>query len=72
MTEIPYWERGQGVKASREDVESAPLGTVAPAFSGGGWCRVKDGWQWNGHLDRCQGSTFPKPGGDWTGRLVYN
>lgn len=45
-------------------LDNAPLGTKAPAFNGGHWVRVEHGWKW------CTGSTFPRPGGDWTGELV--
>lgn len=45
-------------------VENAPMGTRAPAVSGGYWLRVIDGWRWN-----ASGSVFPRPGGDWTGEL---
>ena len=50
-------------------VESAPLGTRAPAYSGGAWVRVERGWQWNPGKANA-GSTFPRPGGDWTGTLI--
>lgn len=50
-------------------LDSAPLGTLAPAHNGGAWLRVERGWQWNGHT-RSPGSTFPRVGGDWTGRLI--
>lgn len=43
---------------------NAPIGTMAPACTGGYWVRVERGWQW------CTGSTFPRPGGDWTGELI--
>lgn len=42
----------------------APIGTKAPAIGGGAWVKVANGWQWPG------GSTFPQPGGDWTGELI--
>ena len=45
-------------------IENAPLGTKAPASGGGHWTRVERGWKW------CTGSTFPRPGGDWTGKLL--
>lgn len=47
---------------------SAPVGTRAPAFGGGAWYKTAHGWKWNGP-NGC-GSTFPTPGGDWTGKLV--
>jgi hypothetical protein len=43
----------------------APLGTRAPAITGGYWEKTERGWRW------CTGSTFPRPGGDWTGELIY-
>lgn len=43
----------------------APIGTKAPAFIGGHWIKVERGWKWH-----C-GDTFPRPGGDWDGRLIY-
>lgn len=46
-------------------MKDAPLGTKAPAINGGHWIRVARGWQW------CSGATFPRPGGDWTGKLIY-
>lgn len=46
----------------------APLGTRAPAFNGGAWCKVESGWKWNGPDGN--GSIFPRPGGDWNGDLV--
>jgi hypothetical protein len=45
-------------------LENAPIGTKAPAINGGHWERVEHGWKW------CTGSTFPRPGGDWTGELI--
>lgn len=47
----------------------APIGTQAPAIGGGHWYRTAQGWKWNGP-DGC-GDTFPRPGGDWDGRLIY-
>lgn len=47
---------------------NAPLGTKAPAIMGGAWCKVEGGWKWNGPDG--SGSTFPTPGGDWTGDLI--
>lgn len=40
-----------------------PLGTKAQAQGGGYWIRVAHGWKW------FNGSTFPTPGGDATGRV---
>lgn len=56
-----------------DDLSSAPIGTLAPAIMGGAWRKVQHGWQWNGHHEnpRMRGSTFPRPGGDWTGELIY-
>jgi hypothetical protein len=46
----------------------SPIGTRAPAIGGGHWYRTAAGWKWNGP-DGC-GDTFPRPGGDWDGRLI--
>lgn len=46
-------------------LNAAPIGTKAPAIMGGHWIKTAGGWKWF-----C-GSTFPRPGGDWTGGLVY-
>lgn len=45
-------------------LDTAPVGTKAPAVTGGYWTRVGRGWRW------CTGSTFPRPGADWTGELL--
>lgn len=45
-------------------LDNAPLGTKAPSITGGWWVRVEQGWKW------WIGSTFPRPGGDWDGRLI--
>ena len=45
-------------------LESAPIGTKAPAFMGGHWIKTERGWKWS------SGATFPRPGGDWTGELI--
>ncbi len=50
-------------------LETAPPGTKAPSFGGGAWMKTERGWQWNGGT-RSPGSTFPRPGGDWDGRLI--
>lgn len=49
-------------------LENAPLGTKAPSIGGGAWCKVAKGWKWNG--PRGHGSTFPRPGAEWDGRLL--
>jgi hypothetical protein len=46
-------------------LKDAPLGTKAPSVIGGHWTKTECGWKW------CTGSTFPRPGGDWTGDLIY-
>lgn len=43
---------------------NAPIGTKAMASGGGFWMRTAQGWRWNNVA-----STFPRPGGDWTGEL---
>ena len=56
------------IAATKKDtpltLETAPIGTKAPAVTGGHWTKVAGGWKW------CTGDTFPRPGGDWTGELV--
>ncbi|BAQ49462.1 hypothetical protein Maq22A_1p36260 (plasmid) [Methylobacterium aquaticum] len=56
-----------------ERLTAAPIGTKAPSITGGLWCRVAAGWQWNGHLPPAagRGGIYPRPGGDWDGRLIY-
>lgn len=49
-------------------IDSAPIGTKAPAILGGWWGKVENGWKWNGPDGN--GGTFPRPGGDWDGRLL--
>ena len=51
-------------------LRDAPLGTKAPADMGGAWVKTERGWQWNAHT-QWPGNTFPRPGGDWTGKLIY-
>jgi hypothetical protein len=46
------------------NLENAPIGTRAPAITGGHWERVAYGWKW------CTGSVFPRPGSDWNGKLI--
>lgn len=46
-------------------LDTAPIGTKAPAVGGGNWHKTERGWQWG-----VNGSTFPRPGGDWTGELI--
>lgn len=52
----------------RLTLSNAPVGTLAPAIMGGHWCKMEHGWKWNGPDG--SGSTFPRPGGDWNGKLV--
>lgn len=40
-----------------------PIGTKAKAQGGGYWIKNERGWKW------CNGATFPRPGGDWTGEV---
>ena len=49
-------------------LENAPIGTKAPACNGGHWYRTERGWKWNGPDGN--GGTFPRPGGDWNGKLI--
>ena len=46
-------------------LQEAPIGTRALAINGGHWVKTKRGWKW------CTGDTFPTPGGDWNGKLIY-
>jgi hypothetical protein len=59
--------RIQARQAGKTDklLSDAPLGSKAPAISGGHWVMTDRSWKW------CTGSTFPRPGGDWTGELIY-
>lgn len=50
------------VKADRP-LSEYPVGTKAKAIGGGYWIKNKFGWKW------FTGSTFPSPGGDWTGEV---
>lgn len=45
-------------------INNAPIGTKAPSCIGGYWIKTERGWKWN------TGSTFPCPGGDWSGELI--
>lgn len=58
-------------KARKMDqkLRDAPIGTKAPAIMGGHWYRTARGWKWNGPDG--SGGTFPRPGGDWDGELIY-
>ncbi|MDT0138062.1 hypothetical protein [Acidovorax sp. PRC11] len=49
-------------------LEDAPIGTKAPCAGGGAWCKTAKGWKWNGPGGH--GSTFPRPGAEWDGRLL--
>lgn len=49
-------------------LENAPWGTKAPSIGGGLWCKTARGWKWNGPGGN--GSTYPRPGADWDGRLL--
>jgi hypothetical protein len=54
---------------SEDRLRDAPLGTRAPSDMGGAWCKTgPERWKWNG--PNGSGGTFPRPGGDWTGKLV--
>lgn len=46
-----------------KDLSEYPVGTKAKALMGGYWIKTERGWQW------INGSTFPRPGGDWTGEI---
>jgi hypothetical protein len=49
------------------ELDSYPNGTLAKAIMGGHWCKMPNGWKWNGPDG--SGSTFPRPGGDWSGDI---
>ncbi len=48
--------------------DTAPVGTIAPAIMGGHWYKTERGWKWNG--PEGSSGTFPRPGGDWSGKLI--
>jgi hypothetical protein len=51
-------------------LQSAPVGTKAPAIMGGHWYKMDSGfWKWNGPDG--SGGAFSRPGGDWCGELNY-
>lgn len=45
-----------------------PIGTIAPAITGGHWFKTEYGWKWNG--PHGSGGTFPTPGGDARGTVI--
>lgn len=53
---------------TNEELRSQPIGTRAPSIMGGAWCRNERGWKWNGPTGN--GGTYPRPGGNWDGRLL--
>lgn len=55
-------------KGKKMDISNVPIGTFAPSFTGGGWYKTPRGWKWG--VPGASGSTFPRPGGDWDGRLI--
>lgn len=64
---IAAWNRRASAPAGIT-LDNAPIGTKAPAIMGGHWCRMERGWKWGGPDG--VGGTFPRPGGDWNGRLI--
>lgn len=44
-------------------IEDYPVGTKFQAYGGGYWEKVCSGYKW------CTGATFPRPGGDWNGKI---
>lgn len=44
-------------------LDEYPIGTKAYSITGGYWIKTNLGWKW------CTGSTFPRPGGDWSGYI---
>jgi hypothetical protein len=57
------------VRTQQSRIAVAPIGTKATSFGGGHWYKTERGWKWNGPDGR--GGTFPTPGGDWDGRLIF-
>ena len=68
LTEAIAAEEAQGGELVAITLETAPVGTKAPAIMGGAWCKMDRGWKWNGPDGT--GGTFPRPGGDWTGEFI--
>ena len=56
------WNGDEWIKADRK-INDYPIGTKFKAIMGGHWIRVVNGFKW------CNGSTFPRVGGDWTGEI---
>lgn len=54
--------------APKITLKNAPVRTVAPSVNGGRWYKTAGGWQWNGPGG--SGGVFPRPGGDWNGKLI--
>jgi hypothetical protein len=69
-TRKAWGDRTRRVQAAIDQLREAPLGTKAPAFNGGAWVKVENGWRWNADKPY-PGDTFPRPMGDWTGKLIY-
>jgi|ERR1035437_944130 hypothetical protein len=59
-------EHATSFYAKEIDLKTAPIGTLAPAIMGGAWVKTDHGWKCNN-----TGGTFPRPGGDWNGKLIY-
>lgn len=65
-------KRSEWLKKARETelkLKNAPVGTLAPCITVGRWYRTERGWKWNGPDG--SGVTFPRPGCDWIGELIY-
>jgi len=56
------WHDDEWIKADKE-IHDYPMGTKFKALMGGHWIRVATGFKW------CNGSTFSRVGGDWTGEV---
>lgn len=66
LTDVPPEQ--SSVQEVARTIDNAPVGTLAPAIGGGRWYRTEHGWKWNGPDG--YGGIFPRPGGDWTGKLI--
>jgi hypothetical protein len=48
--------------------DDVPIGSKALAIGGGWWWKTTSGWKWNGPGGR--GGVYPRPGADWSGKIV--
>lgn len=68
MKHAPTAAQTHGGPAETMTPADAPMGTRAPAAGGGHWYKTGRGWKWNGPGGN--GSTSPRPGAEWNGRLL--